>query len=255
MANTSETELIQLLTDAQRSGGHELVDPERLTHVDLEAAYRISQGQMKALGEECNFYKTAILGNGTGVAGPIFSSRIGHSSPDFTFPAGYKIKGLEFEVGIELSRDIRPDEDLDEEAFDEAVKNYFVGIELVATRLAPTKTGEKPPVPAQLADHFSALGYVVGTTCAREIDVRGGLTVTLEVGGKQIQSQAGVQPFGTVIASAVAYAKSQNPGLPLKAGTRITTGALTGCVLLPEGAKGLVVGRLGDLDPVQFSLP
>jgi hypothetical protein len=30
---------------------------------------------------------------------------------------------------------------------------------------------------------------------------------------------------------------------------------LTGCVLLPEGAKGLVVGRLGNAEPVQFVLP
>ncbi|KAH8176375.1 GMC oxidoreductase domain-containing protein [Sarocladium implicatum] len=246
MANTSsEAELIQLLTDAQRSGGHNTVDSDKLAHVDFEAAYRISQGQMKSLGEQCSFYKTLILEDGTGAAAPIFQSRIGNSSPGYVFPSGHKIKGIEFEIGIELSRDIGPDENLDEKTFDEAVKNYFYGIELVATRLSPTNSGEKPPVPAQMADHFSALGYVVGGTCPKDIDVRGGLTVTLEVDGKQIQSQAGVQPFGSVIASALAYAKSQSPGLPLKAGTRITPGALTGCVLLPEGAKGLVVGRLG----------
>jgi 2-keto-4-pentenoate hydratase len=254
MAVTGESELVQLLVDAQRQGDKAtLVDPEKLAHIDLDSGYRISLAQRDALGETVGMYKSMILKDGVGVAGPIFSSRIGHS-PDYKFPAGLSIKGVEYEVGIELARDIAPDENLDEESFDEAVSHYFLGIEVVGTRLAPAKDGEKPSIPVQLADHFSALGYVIGAKVPKDIDVSGGLTVALELNGKEFHRQVGVQPFGTVVASAVAYAKSQHPGMPLKAGTRVTTGALSGCVLLPEGTKGVVVGRLGNEEPVQFVL-
>lgn len=253
MAVTNESELVQQLVDAQRSGGKSLVDPEKLAHLDFEAGYRISIAQKEALGESTNMYKTIILKTGGGVAGPIFASRVGHS-PDYVFPAGYNIKGIEYEVGVELARDIGPDENLSEEEFGKAVSHYFVGIEIVGSRLAPTPTGEKPSMAVQLADHFSALGYVLGAKCSRDVDVSGGLTVSLEVDGKEFHRQVAVQPFGTVLATAVAYAKSQHPGLPLKAGTQLTTGALSGCVPLPEGAKGVVVGRFGDEEPVQFTL-
>ncbi|KAL2213286.1 hypothetical protein CC79DRAFT_14016 [Sarocladium strictum] len=255
MAVASESELVKLFADAQRAGEKAtLIDPDKFTHLDLSDAYSIVLAQKEALGETFGMYKTAILKDGTGVAAPIYKSRIGNS-PDYKFPSGYNIKGVEFEIGIELARDIGPDDNLSEEDFDKAVSHYFLGIEVVATRLAPTKTGEKPPPALQLADNLSALGYVIGSKRSRKADISGNLTVTLEVDGKEFHRQIAAHPFGTELATAVSYAKSQQPGLPLKAGTLVTLGALSGCVDLPEGAKGVVVGRLGDEEPVQFVLP
>lgn len=255
MTKPSEAELVQLLVDAQRAGGKPVVDPETLAHLDLEAAYRVSLGQQEALGENVSLYKTAVRNDGSpGVASPIWASRVGNSGPDYVFPAGLEVKGLEFEVGVKLARDIEVSDDLDEDAVEAAVDHYFLGIEVVGTRLAPTKTGEKPSPAQALADHNSALGYVFGGNYARGRDVSG-LTVSLEIDGKEIDRKPAVPGCGTVLASVVAYGKAQFPGFPLKAGTVITTGSLNGCVLLPEGAKGLVVGRLGDEEPVKFVLP
>ncbi|KAK0389158.1 hypothetical protein NLU13_2733 [Sarocladium strictum] len=206
MTPTVDSELVQLLVEAQRNGNQATpVDPEKFAWISLEDGYRISLAQKEALNETVGMYKTLIMADGVGAAGPIFASRIGHS-PDYKFPAGLSVKGLEFEVGLELARDVAPDENLDEEAFDEAVSHYFLGIEVVGTRLAPTATGEKPSMPVQLADHFSALGYVIGAMCPKDIDVSGGLTVTFELDGKEIHRQVGIQPNGSVVASALAHA-------------------------------------------------
>jgi 2-keto-4-pentenoate hydratase len=75
--------------------------------------------------------------------------------------------------------------------------------------------------------------------------------VTLEFAGRQIYSAPARHGFGTVLASLAAYAKTQLPRLPLKAGTMITTGSLCGLVLT-EG-PGHAVARLGD-DVVEFDL-
>lgn len=254
MTPPSESELIQLLVDAQRAGGKPIIDPAKLAHLDLDAAYRVSLGQQTILGEQVALYKTAVRTDGSpGVASPIWASRVGQSGPDYVFPRDLVVKGLEFEIGVVLSRDIEGCEDLDEEAVEAAVDHYFLGIEVVGTRLAPTAGGEKPSPAQSLADHNSALGYVFGGRYARGRDVSG-LEASFEIDGKEIDRKPAVPGCGTVLASVVAYAKAQHPGLPLRAGTVITTGALSGCVLLPEGARGLVVGRLGNEVPVQFTL-
>ncbi|KAH6695509.1 hypothetical protein F5X68DRAFT_198515 [Plectosphaerella plurivora] len=254
MSNPSEAEVIQLLADAQRAGGKPTVDPAKLAHLNLDAAYRVSLGQQDLFGEKVALYKTAVRTDGSpGVASPIWASRVGQSGPEYVFPAHLDVKGLEFEVGVVLSQDIEGHDDLDEDAIEAAVDHYFLGIEVVGTRLAPTANGEKPSPAQSLADHNSALGYVFGGRYTKGRDVSG-MKVTLEIDGKEIDRKPAVPGCGTVLASVVAYAKAQHPGLPLKAGTVITTGALSGCVLLPEGAKGLVVGRLGDEEPVKFTL-
>lgn len=72
MADKTETELIQLLVNAQRAGSKPVIEPEQLEHIDLKAAYRISSAQQEALGEEVAMYKTAVRKTGgPGVASPI----------------------------------------------------------------------------------------------------------------------------------------------------------------------------------------
>lgn len=253
-APLGEEGITRLLVEAQRTGGNTKVDPGTLAGLDRAAAYRIVLGQQKALGEEVALYKTAIHPDGVGIAAPIWASRVG-SSPGFVFGPGLDVKGLEFEVGVKLARDIPAGREsgVDESAVAGAIEHYFMGVEIVGTRLGPIPSGEKPGPVQGLADNLSALGYVLGEKYARGPDVSG-LDISLELDRRVIDKRPAEPGFGTILSSLVAYAQSQHPAMPLKAGTVITTGSLNGCIPLPPGAKGRVVARLGHETPIEFTL-
>lgn len=234
---TDEADLIRLLTDAQRSGSRS-IDATTLAHLDRPAAYRVLTATQTALGEATGMLKTAVQPDGVGAAAPIFASRVGRA-PDFALPAD-RVVGLEVEAGLVLARTIPNDPGVDEAAVAAAVDHYFTGVEIVGTRyLDRAKAGPA----AGLADNFSAFGYAIGSRYVRGADIDG-LTVTLELAGKQIYAAPAKHGFGTVLASLVAYARAQHPHLPLAAGTIITTGSLCGLVL--TSGPGHVVARLGD---------
>lgn len=233
---TSEADLSRLLSDAQRSGSR-IIDAAALTNLDRPAAYRILTATQAALGETTGMLKTTVQADGVGAAAPIFASRIGHS-PNFTLPAD-RVVGLEVEVGLVLARDIPNDPCIDEATVAAAVDHYFTGVEIVGTRYVD-RTKASPA--AGLADNFSAYGYGIGPHFAGGTNVDG-LTVTLELAGKQSYSGPAKHGFGTVLASLVAYARAQHPKMPLAAGTIITTGSLCGLVL--TSGAGHVVARLG----------
>jgi hypothetical protein len=253
MSPVNESELVQLLANAQRMGSKPLVDLEALDDFDLETGYRISQAQQELLGEEVALYKTVLRNDGLpAVASPIWKSRVGYSEHNYVFPACFDIIGFEFELGVKLARDILPTESLDDDSIQEAIEYYFLGIEIVGTRLKLDNESQKTPTPAQsLADHNTALGYVIGSKCTRDMDVLG-LAVTFEVEGKEIDRKLAAPGCSTVLASLIAYAKVQQPHLPLCAGTIITPGALSGLVRIPDATKGHIVARLGDEEPVGF---
>ena len=252
----TEDEAVRLLVQAQRAGGHSKIDPAPLARLDRAGAYRVMLAQQKALGEEVALYKTSLMApDGTGIIAPIWRSRVG-SSPDFSFSTTtYDVMGLELEVGVKLGRDVATATDVDAAAVAAAVDSYFVGIEIVGTRFGQSSTtgGEKPAPGAALADHLSALGYVFGGTFSRGGDVDG-LEVSFELDGRVLDKKLAKPGFGAVLASIVAYARAQHPDMPLKAGTVITPGSVNGCVLLPPGSKGRVVGRLGSETAVEFTL-
>ncbi|TLS21591.1 uncharacterized protein PpBr36_10130 [Pyricularia pennisetigena] len=251
MAQTADVDKVaRLLTESQLGGGNAKIDPGQFSRVDRDAAYRIMAAVQKALGEETGMYKTAILPDGVGVAAPIYSSRIGQS-PGFAFPGDkLNIKGVEFEVGVKLAKDIPAD--ADKTTIAAAVDHYYLGVEIVGTRIASTAEVPRAPPPYGLADNLSGLGYVFGRVYDREPPVDG-VPVSFEVDGRVVDSRPAKCPFeGGMLATLVAYAKSQQPHLPLKAGMFVTLGSVNGCIPLPQGTKGRVVGRLGDETPVEF---
>ncbi len=239
----SETELVGLLAEAQRSGAR-TIDAATLTSLDTAAAYRIQAAVRAQLGEPIGMLKTALQPQ-AGVAAPIYASRVVRA-PNARLPAKTVI-GLEVEVGLVLARDIPTSPDVDEATVAAAIDHYFTGIEVVATRYA-SREAASPTV--GLADNMSAFGYVIGgrRTRGTEID---GATVVLEFGGHEICRQPAEHGFGTVLASLVAYAREQNPELALKAGTIVTTGSL--CGLVPCSGAGHAVARLDD-DVVEVDL-
>ena len=255
MSPITESELVQLLANAQRLGSKPLVDLQALDGIDHETGYRVALAQQKILGEKPALYKTVLRNDGLpAIASPIWKSRVGYSEQNYVFPAHFDVIGVEFELGVRLARDILPTEDLDDESIREAIEYYFLGVEIVGTRLKTDNLSGNPPTPAQLlADHNKALGYVIGGKCTRDTDVSG-LPVTFEINGKEIDRKLAAPGGSTVLESLVAYAKVQQPHLPLRAGTFITPGALSGLVRIPEGTKGHIVGRLGDEEPVRFSI-
>jgi 2-keto-4-pentenoate hydratase len=241
---TSETDLINLLSDGQRNGARS-IDAASLGDLDRAAAYRILAATQSSLAEATGMLKTAIHPDGVGVAAPIYASRVGRS-PKLSLTAD-RVVGLEVEVGLVLARAIPNDPAIDETAVAAAVDHYFTGVEIVGSRYID-RTKATPA--AGLADNMSAYGYAIGPRFGRGTDVDG-LSVTLELAGKQIYAAPAKHGFGTVLASLVAYARAQQPGMPLAAGTVITTGSLCG-LLLTSGA-GYVVARLGD-ETVEFDL-
>ena len=235
----TEAEMIAALADGQRRGSH-TVEGASFAALDRASAYRIQSGVMTSIGAELGMLKTAIHGDGVGVAAPIYRANVGQSG--FRLPVA-NVLGLEVEVGLVLGRNVGPETDIAS-----AVDHYFTGIEIVGSRFLDRKAAG---VNGQLADNMSGLGYVIGTEPRPLKDRIEGLTVTLELAGKQIYSAPAVHGFGTVLASVAAYAKAQQPGMLLRAGTIITTGSLCGLVL--TAGTGRAVARLGD-DIVEFEL-
>ena len=233
---TSEADLIRLFSDAQRSGARSL-DVAALAGLDRAAAYRVQAGTQASLGEAVGMLKTAVHPDGVGVAAPIYASRVGRS-PSFALPAD-RVVGLELEIGLVLGHTIANNPEIDEAEIIPAIDHFFTGIELVGTRFADRKAASPA---AGLADNMSAFGYVIGPRYGRGTAIAS-LDVTLELAGRQIHAGAARHGFGTVLASLVAYARAQQPGMALTAGTVVTTGSLCGLVL--TSGAGHVVGRLG----------
>jgi 2-keto-4-pentenoate hydratase len=239
-----DADYIGRLVTAQRDAVS-TVDPQPFSQLDREAAYRVQTGVVTALGASVGMLKTAVHADGVGVVAPIFADKVGRA-PSFRL-ASQTVAGLEVEVCVVLARDVPPRADA--AAVLAAVDHYFLGVEICATRYTDRKAAG--PM-GGLADNMSGYGYAIGPKRARgagaEID---GLEVGLVFGGKQIHAAPAKHAFGTVMASVVAYAASQHPAYPLKAGTIITTGSM--CGLVPASGPGHVVASLGD-ETLEFDL-
>ena len=242
----TEAELIDLLVAAQRAGQSN-VDATLFADIDRAAAYRIQAGVLAALGEKPALIKTAIQADGTGVAAPIFASRVGQSG-GFSLPVA-TVTGLEVEVGLVLGSELTAETArADDAAIIETIDHYFVGIEVCGTRFLDRRLAGAQ---AGFADNMSSYGYVINPTDrdpGADID---NYDVHLSLDGVQIHSGPAKHSFGTVLNSFVAYAKSQVGAYPLKAGSIVTTGSL--CGLVPVSGPGRVKAVLGS-HTVEFTL-
>lgn len=235
----TEAEMIAALADAERHGTHP-VDAAPFATLDRAAAYRIQTAVRAAVGATVGMLKTAVQSDGVGVAAPIYANRVGRDG--FRLPLA-NVLGLEVEVGVVLGKDVGAEDDVAS-----AIDHYFTGVEVVGSRFVDRDAGGAN---GGLADNMSALGYVTGTEPRPLRDDIDGLSVRLEFAGREIFSGPAKHGFGTVLASLAAYARAQQPDLPLRAGTVVTTGSL--CGLVPTSGPGHVVARLGD-DRVEFDL-
>jgi 2-keto-4-pentenoate hydratase len=214
------------------------VDPAPYANLGRDDAFAIQRAVQSSLGVATGLIKTAVAPDGLGAAAPIYASGFGHNG--FKLPSANVI-GLELEIGLVLGTDLSVEAAADEVAAIDAIDHYFVGVEICGTRYADRAAAGYN---GGLADNMAALGYVLDPTprdLGAEID---GFDAELNFAGRQIHFAPTKHSFGNVLASYIAYARNQQPHLPLKAGTVITTGSL--CGLVPITGTGAVVGKLGN---------
>ena len=236
----NDAQLIDALAAAQRN--HRTIDSAPYAALDREAAYRVQVGVMKALGETAGMLKTAVHADGVGVVAPIYGDQVGRAPCRLSLPTAI---GLEVEVGVVLGRDVSTTASESDVAT--AIDHYFLGVEICATRY-PDRKAAGPM--GGLADNMSGLGYVIGPRRAAGADIAG-YDVVLEFAGKPIHNAPAKHAFGTVLASLVAYARSQRPEFPLRGGTIVTTGSM--CGLVPASGPGHVTATFGP-DALEFEL-
>ena len=235
---TDTADLARRLALAHRNGLHD-VDPAPFASVTRDDAFAIQRAVQAELGVATGLIKTAIAPDGLGAAAPIYASGFGHNG--FQLPSTNVI-GLELEVGLVLGSDLSVEAaTADDVAAIDAIDHYFVGIEICGTRYADRAAAGYN---GGLADNMAALGYVLDPTprvLGAEVE---NFDVELNFAGQRIYFAPTKHSFGNVLASYIAYARNQQPHLPLKAGTVITTGSL--CGLVPISGTGAVLGKLGN---------
>jgi 2-keto-4-pentenoate hydratase len=230
--------LAHRLSLAHRNGLHD-VDPAPYAAITRDDAFAIQRAVQSELGASTGLIKTAIAPDGLGAAAPIYAAGFGHNG--FQLPSTNVI-GLELEIGFVLASDLTVETAIaDEIAAVDAIDHYFVGVEICGTRYT-----DRPAAGYNggLADNMAALGYVMDPTprvLGAEIE---NFDAELHFAGQRIHFAPTKHSFGTVLASYIAYARNQQPHLPLKAGTIITTGSL--CGLVPISGTGAVLGKLGN---------
>lgn len=235
---TDIADLARRLATAHRNAVHD-VDPAPFTAIGRDDAFAIQRTVQTELGKATGLIKTAVAPDGRGTAAPIYASGFGHNG--FQLPSA-NVVGLELEVGFVLGSDLSSDTALaDEVAIIDAIDHYFVGIEICGSRYTDRAAAGYE---GGLADNMSALGYVMDPT-PRDIGADiSNFDVELTFAGHRIHFGPTKHSFGSVLASYVAYAGNQQPHLPLKAGTIVTTGSL--CGLVPISGTGAVTGKLGN---------
>lgn len=232
---TTETDLAQLLIDAQRNGTRS-VDQGRFSGIERPAAYGVQAAVMHGLGKTPAMFKVAVAPDGGGVIAPIYAGRVGQSGKlKLPFSA---TTGLEVEIGVVIGADLPPGSD--RAAVEAAVNRYFMGIEICGTRYIDRKSAS---FDAGLADNVSALGYATDPSdWERGADLTD-LDVELSFNGAGIFAGPARHPFGGVLEAVVAYAKLTEQPYPIVAGTVLTTGSL--CGLVPVNGPGKGIARLG----------
>ncbi len=234
---TDIANLARRLTLGHRNGLHD-VDPAPYAGISRDDAFAIQRAVQSSLGIATGLIKTAVAPDGLGAAAPIYASGFGHNG--FRLPSANVI-GLELEIGLVVGADLSVEAAADEVAAIDAIDHYFVGVEICGTRYVDRAAAGYN---GGLADNMAALGYVMDPTprdLGAEIE---GFDVELHFAGQQIHFAPTKHSFGTVLASYIAYARNQQPHLPLKAGTVVTTGSL--CGLVPISGTGAVLGKLGN---------
>ncbi|MFE1601506.1 2-keto-4-pentenoate hydratase [Methylobacterium sp. ID0610] len=211
---------------------------------DAAEAYAVQARTIAALGA-VGGWKVGAKGPDATVSGAPLPATGILASGAVLRGAGWRVRGLEVEVGLRLGRDLSPDE-ADPLAAVEAVLPL---IEVVESRLADWQAAD--PL-ARLADLQSHGALVLGAPAAcdpRMLDLRQ-VEAVLTIDGKEAARTRGGNPAGDVrrLLGWLARHCAETSGRPPRAGEVIATGSCTGMIFVSEGAR--VAGRLTGLGDV-----
>jgi len=236
-----------LLAAAHRSGIPVSLDAE-LAGLPVDDGPGVQLAVMSRLGETAPASKVAINKAGRPVAAPIFGARVVPSGATLSLAGTI---GFEVEIALRLGRDLTPELAARGEAgLLSAIDAFFVGIELIGTRLADRHAAG---LGALLADNLIGNGYVLNseTPWTRGSDIADAI-VSATVDGSEVHRAPASNPFGGVLVALQAYAQAPFDGHgACRAGHIITTGTL--CGLIPVGGPCRIVAGL-DANRVEVTL-
>lgn len=217
--------LADALAAAHRSGELIDLDPD-LKALPVDDAPAVQVAVMQLLGETAAGSKVAINKEGRAVVAPLLGSRFVESGA--SLPLG-GATGLEVEIALRLRRDLTPELARDESALLSAIDAFYVGVELIGSRL---RNHREAGLGTALADNLVGNGYAINSV---EIYPGGAdiskAMVTVEIDGTEVHQAPALNPFGSVLAALAAYARAPFDAYgALRAGHIITTGTLCGVI-------------------------
>jgi 2-keto-4-pentenoate hydratase len=211
-------------------------------------AYQIQDAVIAKLGEKIGGWKTGVLPTGVFVA-PIFASAV-HTSPVALPASGFKIIGIECEIGFLFHRALppRPQPYTRDEML--AAAALHPTIEVVDSRFQDFRSLDRLIV---LADNVSNGGLVYGAAVSgwEGMDLaHPPIEVTAD--GKHFADCTGLRA-GNPIDLCLGAVNHVNSRGGIAAGTVITTGTHTGMVFTEAGAK--IVADFGKFGRVEVAFP
>jgi 2-keto-4-pentenoate hydratase len=212
-------------------------------------SYQVQDAVLAKLGERIGGWKVGISPLGGHVAAPIFASAV-HPSPASLPARGFKLIGIECEVGFRFNRALppRPQPYTRHEVL--AAASLHPTIEVVDSRYRDFRSLDRL---ITLADNINNGALVYGPAVAHwdGIDLaHPPIEVTAD--GKPFAECTGLQA-GTPIELVLAAVAHANGRGGIAAGTVVTTGTHTGLALTEPGST--IVADFGRLGRVEVSFP
>lgn len=246
--STTSEQLASLLGAVHEDPTHTIAVPLLLEPIDAEQAYATQRHVLALAKEPVGGWKVGAK-SATGVIQGAPLPRRGVFPSAAVLPRNrFAAFGVELELLFTLGRDFLPTDGVATEGeVLAAIDAMGVSVEIVSSRLAGW-----PDVPKlmQLADFQNHGALIVGDLVAYDPDFDFlQPTASLTFNGTEVFNSTGVNPAGDprrLLHWVVRH--SQEQGMPLRAGTVITTGSYTG-MFFPE-AKGVLRGQIQHLPPI-----
>lgn len=223
--------------------------PAPLPLDNRDTAYAVQELTLATLGPHNAWKVGAKSPEAEPTAAPLPASGVLSSGAVFTEPA-WKLRGVELELAVRLSRDVAPEDFDTDDGLARCIDAAIPAIEEVETRL-PDLKGSTPF--AQLADLQSHGALVLGEPRpwpAGGVDLAA-LEARLWFDGKGVAHTRGGHPVGQLRPLLAWLARhAQARGRPLRAGDVVTTGSLTGMLFAPPGST--VEGELAGIGRVHL---
>lgn len=213
-----------------RSAGRSQVTAEFSVPGDLSAAMRAQKALATREGAPRNAWKVAMSPDKHAVVAPLHPYVETARDAELPYLPGMK---FEVEIAIRLGRDLPVKAALysREEIYD-AISEAYLGAELLSSAI---EESGKLSFPLYVADRIGNRGYALGPVVPKTlIDTIGQAELKVVQDAGTIYEGSAKHPVDDVLGWLVAYANdSTRPDNSLAIGTVITTGALSGAMLLP----------------------